>query len=499
MVVTLNAGEIVVSDVFSAGITLRFPRITKVRTGADSKDVSDIESEESLREKYWDVQKSRSNTTAGFASISLGSPTRVEKGTSCRFLTEKQYHESFRKRRVVSRRAKSIKSIDIPDVEVVSNILNGVSVAILGGSGFVLTNGTLEYDEAQEEGWQGDVDQFTNVRSLIKFIKAHSGKYKISVDSECTFILGGNINDAKVANYIRSIEHARTQSSMFSHKATSKKGKEIASIARSDGVLRWTFIVSLVHRWLATGHRLQDAIVDINPDFAKPTIIDYLVRPKPLVQVDILCPPIDERLYEADLTSVTKMRRALDIVKVSKSTSSPHLTPSTWSRTCMDKLTEAERWIAASKRQILWPYGRDYIGQSLTVTVYPDIFSGQDCNDDDCEFDSYTDFSPDGTKFRGSKIVSSNLTSDWILSVVPLLRVMGAFLATNLHLGVTHVLCDIIEVEIEYSSRVDDSIFSNRNQGVRLLHRLKQLDTERLGIGKVMLISPNWVRKRKWG
>lgn len=30
-ILELNAGEIVVSDTFSAGITLRFPRITKIR------------------------------------------------------------------------------------------------------------------------------------------------------------------------------------------------------------------------------------------------------------------------------------------------------------------------------------------------------------------------------------------------------------------------------------------------------------------------------------
>jgi hypothetical protein len=261
---------------------LRFPRITKVRYDADSKDPSNIESEESLREKYWEVQKSRSNAATESTAIHLGSPDHSRNvDTPCRFLTEQQYLAASRRRKSSSRTTKQQKFVPVPKAETTSTVLKGISFAVLGGTGYSLMEGSIDYDEAVELGWISNAKEFYDDKSVIQFIIKHGGKYKISVDHNCNFVLGGNVNDSKVVTYIRAIEHARLQSATYSHKVTSKKGQELLNIAKSEGVLRWTFVVSLVHRWLKVNHTTTESILEIDPDFMKPSILDYLVRPKP--------------------------------------------------------------------------------------------------------------------------------------------------------------------------------------------------------------------------
>jgi hypothetical protein len=501
VVVTLNAGEIVVSDAFSAGITLRFPRITKVRKDADSKDPSNIESEENLREKYWDVQNSRSNASVGSSSIQLGSPDRIRQATPCRFLTEKQYQESLRHRKSTSRKTKQLKFVPIPEAEAVSTILNGISFSVLGGTGYTLVDGTIEFDEAKEYGWYNEAHEFTEAKSIIMFIKKHGGKYKISVDNDCTFVLGGNINDSKVVTYVRAIEHARLQLATFSHKATSKKGQEMASIARSEGVLRWTFAVSLVYRWLSMNHTTHQSIIETDPDFIKPSIFDYLVRPSPPIHENGIVQGIDNALYESNISTVSKMRRALELIGKSlqrpSDNSGKKVHSKTWRDICMEKLNKSERWIASCKVQTLWSYSKNSTMPSIPIIIYPDIFSNGYGNILEC------DISDEITQSRWDDHIEPDLANDLIMSVLPLLRVMGAFITTDLHIGVTHILCNLIDPvlhdEIIYHERIDASIFVDQPKGTKLLQRLNEVYGEKgLNFGKVTLISPHWVRKRKW-
>lgn len=517
-VVTLNAGEIVVSDSFSAGITLRFPRITKVRYDADSKDPSNIESEESLREKYWEVQKSRSNASVESTAITLGSPDRNHIGAQpCRFLTEQQYQESLRHRKSTSRRTKQQKFVVVPQADVISKVLNGISFSVLGGTGYSLVEGTIEYDEATEQGWISDANEFYDDKSVIQFIKKHGGKYKISVDHDCKFVLGGNINDSKVVTYIRAIEHARLQSATFSNKATSKKGQELANIASSEGVLRWTFVVSLVYRWLQTNHTTTESILTTDPDFMKPSVLDYLVRPKPLVPDDgaEVMPKIDQSLYRTDISSISKMRRAMELLSTNSALNrneEQEVYPTSlksWRDICIDHLDESERWIASSQYQSLWPYRKGSTTTSTSpasiIVVYPDIHP----LDEIVGTKTNLEVAPNAISL-GHRVntVTSDLTNDWIASTLPLLRVMGAFISKELTNDVTHILCDLTypNDEVVYNERITTvNIFVNQHQGNQLFERLRVLQNHRLDIGSsedgsgtVTFISPNWVRKRKW-
>jgi hypothetical protein len=491
VVVTLNAGEIVLSDAFSAGITLRFPRITRVRQGADSKNASDIESEESLREKYLEVQNSRSSAAGSTATMNLGSPSRSGASGTCRFLTETQYQESLKRKRVMSRKSKPLILVPVPETDVVlSNILAGLSFAVLGTKGFTVKDGSIESDEAQEYGWSDKLYLFSGATSLIQFIKQHGGKYKISVDHDCSFVLGGSANDPKVVTYVAAIDNARKQTALSVHKSTTKKGQELAKIGSSGGVLRWSFVVSLVYRWLAANHSLQESIVAADPSFLSPTILDYLVQPHSKENNEL----VDTSLYECNLTSTSKMRQAIAIVKKNQAKSLSHSSArlTNWRYCCIEQLNESERWIAGCKVQTLWPYKRGKNSESRVV-LYPDVFH------QDLGQILESTVTPEIEESRWTK-VSSSPTTNWFLSVLPLARVMGAFVTSNLHDGVTHVLCDLSfpHVEIHYVENIDMNVFVDSQRASDLCKRLFELNNIRVHKNAIKLVSPNWVRKRCW-
>jgi hypothetical protein len=489
--VTLNAGEIVLSDAFSAGITLRFPRITRVRNGADAKNPFDIESEESLREKFWEVQNSRSNSAGSAASVSLGSPIRSGVSGTCRFLTERQYQESLKRKRVMSRKSKPLILVPIPETDLVlSRILDGLSFAVLGNSGFTAKDGSIESDEAQEHGWSDKLRSFSGATSLIQFIKQHGGKYKISVDHDCSFVVGGDANDPKVVTYVAAIDNARRQTALSVHKSTTKKGQELAKIGSGTGVLRWSFVVSLVHRWLAASHNVQESIVATDPSFIIPTILDYLVQPRSQENNDL----IDRGLYECNLTSTSKMRQAITIVQKdqAKSLTNKSARLTNWRYVCFEQLDESERWIAGCKVQTLWPYkeGKD---SQPRVVLFPDVF------DHDLGLTLESTVTSDIEESRWAKVSSSHATN-WSLSVLPLARVMGAFVTSNLHDGVTHVLCYLSSPynEVLYVENIDMNVFVDSQRAADLCKRLQELNSIRVHSNVVKLVSPNWVRKRCW-
>jgi hypothetical protein len=158
----------------------------------------------------------------------------------------------------------------------------------------------------------------------------------------------------------------------------------------------------------------------------------------------------------------------------------------------MEHLPESDRWIAASPIQTLWPYqhmvSKSASVQATIIVVYPDIYP----------LNEY------GDSCTSVNAISSDLTNDWLTSALPLLRVMGAFIASDLNDNVTHVLCDLISSndEIVYNERTDVNIFTDRHRGRALMERLRTLlctgtRSDHNGT-TITLITPNWVRKRKW-
>ena len=86
-VLTLNAGEIVTSDAFSAGISLRFPRITRLRLDEGYKSANEINNIDDLHNLYESrqLQMSQESQIGTFSR-----PIDEKNGSCCRFLTPAQ-------------------------------------------------------------------------------------------------------------------------------------------------------------------------------------------------------------------------------------------------------------------------------------------------------------------------------------------------------------------------------------------------------------------------
>ena len=139
VVVTLNASEIVPSDEYSAGITLRFPRATRLRLGEDEKPAHEVEDEERLyrllreyEDKRSQFARSTSSSSGGFEMVSP-SKSQQAKDTNtnvlARFQTAEQYRRSQKYRKRGRKTAGRVQSVFVPKKE--SNALTGLKFFVL--------------------------------------------------------------------------------------------------------------------------------------------------------------------------------------------------------------------------------------------------------------------------------------------------------------------------------------------------------------------------------
>jgi hypothetical protein len=186
------------------------------------------------------------------------------------------------------------------------------------------------------------------------------------------------------------------------------------------------------------------------------------------------------------------MRRALNIaeeIRARETLIKGSVTPN-WRSEGMERLEEEDRWVVACEQQTLWPYSRIREPQGR-ILLYPDIYDDVGAPSlklvtSECEGDRL-------------KHISSDLRSSWLSSVLPMARLMGAFVVSHLHDEVTHVLCDLADDrdEIRFDSSVKETVFLDCHRGRKVLSRLSE--SENSGRPRnVMLIAPGWIRKRKW-
>lgn len=124
-VLTINAGEIVSSTDHSAGVSLRFPRISRIRAKNfdDPKSASDVETISFIHERYFQKQ-SQMQTAEREASLSV--PQR-NIGAACKFLTSEQHSrkQSIAKKRKARRndciRAPNMSSSSKAETRLFSN------------------------------------------------------------------------------------------------------------------------------------------------------------------------------------------------------------------------------------------------------------------------------------------------------------------------------------------------------------------------------------------
>jgi hypothetical protein len=195
-VLTLNSAEITASGSMSAGITLRFPRITSIRAegfpqGPKPHDEVQTFTELSCMfiENDHDAEPMQFDSQADIQSS--------------RFMTAKQLESSGRQKKQSKSRKQTaeVKAFCIPEVDnLLSHALNGLTFTVLPGS-YCLQKDAFAAAEARENGWEQEANDVTSREDVIRFVKSHGGKCELSSHTGSDFILGGRIDDPKVSIY----------------------------------------------------------------------------------------------------------------------------------------------------------------------------------------------------------------------------------------------------------------------------------------------------------
>jgi hypothetical protein len=471
IVLTIKGAEIVVSEEYSVGLTVRFPRITKVRINSvdgDEKKASDTSTDEEIwrlfdetRSKRLDADSMNGNTYQPEAEIFSFRRRR-------RFLTPEEYSKRSTKRQTKMACSPSRK---VPKVDVrESNVLEGLKFCVLEGL-YSFDPSSFDGRVAQEQGWIHEAKKVKTEEDVIEFIKKHGGTFKSEVSGiPKEYIIGGSKDDARVKTQISGLEHGKS----LVNSAKKKAERVLAVIAKyHDGILKWSFVYSLVHQ-------LRNGIGKHTDDgYFMPEPHQYLVR---VSRKD----SIPEALFAIDRPiSIDEMEHVLATPKV------PRASP--WQFKGSVDLPENERWVLSSKYTSLWPYKEgtadgNFSQAGKAVVVYPHLFLNGFgfCG----EKDALDEVLSCTRSKRWDNIV---LYSDEIASTLPLLSMMGGMVTPHLHCGVTHVLCLLkTDVECKYEDAEYLDVFVYKEDGRRLLEYLEQQSRQH----DVKFISPNWIRKK---
>jgi hypothetical protein len=488
IVLEIKGQELVISEEHSAGLALRFPKIKKVRletVDGDEKKPSEITTDGELWNVYDATRAKRLEGDAamyGEQSRSQALPyfeTSISTAKSCRFLTPEEYSRKNKKRGSRSATSPARKVPRIDDMERKTDALSGLSFVVLEGK-YELDPNSLEARQAEEQGWLDEAREVKTESDIMAFILKHNGTVKSSkLSGSChEFCIGGNRDDARVQNQLKGLEAARKLTN-----PTTTAQKRLVQMTQSvDGILKWTFLYSLVHRFLETAS--TDAILDFDESLLVPSPQDYLARVQrqTSVEEEIFC--LDRAITEIE------MQRAL-VTPERTHISNEALTP--WQYQGI-ALPVDERWILSSKLTTMWPYkkapnDRKTPSQEATV-LYPDVFA---------------DFRFMLREEAVEKIRSGSDASRWgdvledtddFMSVVPLAKQMGALVSPYLHSDVNTILCRLkdgkVAASIEVGTKMESPLL-DESHGQLLLQHLR---THHLA-KTINLVSPEWVRTAK--
>lgn len=476
VVLTLNAGEIVPSSAFPSRVTLRFPRITALR---EDKKAREVEALQVLWEIYDKVLADRAgdNTERGFESQVNQLDNSMSKNE--RFWTEEKYSTDGKRRK--TNRPKLVRSVAAAghDTSVESSALTDVTFVPLEGT-YRLVDNSLEAAEGLEEGWLDQAKGIRHVGDIRALIKKHGGKVVLAPDSKLiedgAIVIGGDKDDPRVTNLIGMVENSMRQVPEIRLKKKRSIAENIAmSFAKCDGVVRWTFLLSVLKKW----QYFQDVgagdkkICEAQPSLLTPNPLDFLVRPKNPNE-DIV-----EELSRIDVDDVIKMRRLLTEVAedANDDETGSQANNVSWQEICKTSLDSSSRWIVRCRKQVLWPYEEDKVVFQETA-VYIDVF----------------DDPSDGSNRLS---VVDPFAQATLLSVLPLLRLAGASVETRLGARVTHVLCELCDDYRKFPfEKAKPVYFLDPVRGRQLIDHVKNscLYPDRTPY----LVSPEWVRKDVW-
>lgn len=493
IVLTLKAGEIVATDGFQAGITLRFPRIERVRMkdSADDKDARHVETLEGLHRAYREQMQRRE----GSGEIEFQSGSVTSGKATRRFQTAEEGLRKKPVRRNVSDRGPEWTMPTADRKE--SSALNGLTIVALEGI-YDLDESSLDAEEAKQQGWFDFAKSIRDRDDLLLFISKHGGTPKISVSQDTDFVVGGRADDSRVVMHQHGLENA------IKERRKRRTGLTSEHMIKIGSVLKWTYLVAMVHLWKKdiksfkveagqdTANLLRSSCIkSTHPHLLEPSRHQYLVSaPRSNTSADDvfgistteMCTLID---FKRGLQEVADELHREGAKKSRQCPGQPTSVP--WQNYTNTASDPEVSLCLGGPHSKFWPFN-EHGTPTAAIVIYPDIFN--------------SDFGLRDRSIDLDEVMSGEVQSRWkqvatdsgpVSSCLPLARAMGAQVSPHLHDGVTHVLCESANDLVLWNER-DVDCFTNVDRARDICARLEAMHK---GQSKVVFVSPDWVR-RQW-
>ena len=203
VVLRINASEIVGTDEYSAGLTLRFPRATEVRF---DKPVSELETEADmyrLRKLY--LGDMRKHASASASRFEIVSPSKRKRSNDdervSRFSTVEQHLRAQKDKKESRKKLRRVKAVNVHEV---SEELAGLQFCVLPGT-YNFDRTGLDATLAKEEGWFEDACLVKEASDVEAFIVRHGGEIVQGAGLDVYTIGGSSANDFMVQRYVTEL------------------------------------------------------------------------------------------------------------------------------------------------------------------------------------------------------------------------------------------------------------------------------------------------------
>ena len=255
--VEIKAGEMVLSQEHSAGVTLRFPRITRLRIdhGEGEKPPHLCETVNSMKRLY--------ATRKAEASMR----SQRQSAEQRRFLTENERNKKVAaKKRLMKPKFGAVKAVSKAsavqvggdNIEVASECFKGLVFCVLPGS-YLVDPGSVATEHAKAHKYFHQMKRVKKKQDVEKFILQHSGECvgETMKTDVADYYIGGKGTDAKVVSILTALDKVvkdirladPDQKGGALLKLSKQKREKFGSMANIK-VLKWTWVFSAVrHFW----------------------------------------------------------------------------------------------------------------------------------------------------------------------------------------------------------------------------------------------------------
>ena len=442
VILTINASELIPSNDFSAGVTLRFPRI--LGEPRYDKPCDQVETTTSLQQIY---------ATKKFTGGSTKEST--VKGLLFRSSTKKPKGKRITKKSVV---ANNLLGDHLTSIEKKTRAFDALTFVVFEGS----------YERSILKRFKS---RFTpsigSCNELRLFIRQHGGKVLVEDSPKTNFLVGGSRKDPRINIYSKAINKPKSESQI--------KNSDLAD-KYDTSVMHWLFIIKLYLRWL-------DEVLPANSDESfdeqillnEKSIIEsfeHLLIPE-RTDFLVLSPKSEKALVDREVASRINGSTVKCLLRAVEKTSNENLQAKLYSALEYDEAL----WVLGGKRKRFWPYQIPYNTEGkrtfrdkifpFRVVVYIDA----------CEWSQ--------TEMLDRKSLNP---------LIPLIEIMGGTVTESIDGNVTHILTDILG---EKSKKMSLEAFRSMQSGMEETSRTQCATWHKLFESKcpkmIQLISPEWL------